>query len=136
MNVTLDDITSTNLDDADVLLVGPQGQRAMILSDAGGDDDVGPRPHVRRPAAGKIPNDPDGDPRAATSRPTTLSSTPSPARRLLNATGDLSVFDGTDPNGTSALYAVDDTSGDVTAIQRLVARHRVNDPTRPPRAAR
>ena len=72
--------------------------------------------------------------RAATSRSTTASSTTFPEfGDLFNAPSALSVFDGTDPNGTWRLYAVDDAEGSVTSIRGLVPRHRDRRPDRPER---
>jgi len=106
-------------DDVDMLLVGPQGQTLILLSDVGGDvqgtvlfdltlDDeagafvpgAGPlSTGVFRPtnAAGAPNAEPDGFP------------APAPAPSSANA---LAVFDGTAPNGTWNLFIVDDAAGD------------------------
>lgn len=107
--VTLMEITHPNPDDIDVLLVGPGGQTVLLLSDAGGAGNVtnvtvtfaeGARAFV--PDAGPLvagvylPSNYD----VADSFP----NAPAPPYP-----GKLSIFDGTDPNGTWRLYALDDS---------------------------
>ena len=107
-------------EDLDILLVGPQGQSVLLFSDAGGqgslenvdltfDDD----------AAAPIPNSSRGGIPAGTYRPSNYGdgwdSLPLPAPQ--GACGQaLSVFRGTDPNGTWQLYVYDDMGGDPGGI--------------------
>jgi subtilisin-like proprotein convertase family protein len=110
--------------DLDILLVGPQGQKALVMSDVGGppqggaggltdftltlDDEAAkaldpftvPSASRNRPADSDNPNPDQGD--VFPNRRSDLSKGASPA---------LSVFDGTDPNGTWRLYVVDDGAG-------------------------
>jgi subtilisin-like proprotein convertase family protein len=112
VTVTLHGLSHTYPDDLDILLVGPHNQQVMLMSDAGGDipatdltltfDDTSPsvlpdsgglsggafRPHNY----GVLPD---------------LLSPPAPAAP--HGT-NLAVFNGTDPNGTWALYVRDDTT--------------------------
>ena len=113
--------------DVDVLLVGPGGQSVILMSDAGGaqvtsfntltfDDgapDVVPpgsiasgtyRPTNHPPDCGSQPN-PDVEPEPDIFAP------PPPYGSAL------SVFDGTDPNGTWSLYVVDDCWMDLGKIE-------------------
>ena len=106
----------------DLLLVGPTGQKAVIMSDAGGllaivDADL----VVDDEAAAAMPAS------AMTSgnyRPTDLDVDlhpdvfPAPAPAPGGAGSFLSVFDGTDPNGVWQLYAVDDVIGHPGVLSR------------------
>lgn len=115
VNVTLHGFGHHNPDDADVLLIGPKGQRALVMSDVGGTDDTSnltltfddeaaaPLPDSAEPISGSfrptnaIGNDP-GDPFP-------------PAAPILTETTALSVFDGSKPNGLWLLFIRDDLSG-------------------------
>lgn len=104
-------------DDVDILLVGPGGQNAIIMSDVGGGDDVnGVNLALDDAAANDLP---DGGPLVAgTFRPTNFGaadSFPAPAPAPAG-TSVLSVFDGTNPNGTWSLYVVDDAGQDMGQI--------------------
>jgi subtilisin-like proprotein convertase family protein len=109
-------------DDVDVLLVGPGGQKCMLMSDAGGDVDL---PLL---GADLIFDDaallllPDGSPlTAGTYSPTNhagndgAETLPAPAPGGPYPTS-LSVFAGTPPNGVWSLYARDDLGGDTGQI--------------------
>ena len=111
ITVTLGNLSHAFPADIDVMLVGPQGQTAIIMSDAGGfmpangvtltiDDD----------APGLIPT-----PLASgTFKPTNLQlgdTFPAPAPTP-SANSNLSIFNGTNPNGEWRLYVVDDVSLD------------------------
>ena len=109
VTVTLTNLTHQRPDDIDVLLVGPGGQRVLLMSDAGGDiapnfvtltfsDDVTP-----------FLSD-NGALVTGTYRPSNYGAgdvfpAPAPAGPYANT---FSVFDGTNPNGTWSLYAADD----------------------------
>jgi subtilisin-like proprotein convertase family protein len=115
VNVVVSGFTHTSPADVDMLLVGPRGQQATVLSDAGSDVDANGVTLVLDDGAAT----PVGSPIVSGSfQPTNLGGadpfpTPSPA-----ATGasTLSVFNGTDPNGTWQLYVVDDAAGDIGAV--------------------
>lgn len=113
VNVTIVSLSHTYPDDLDVVLVGPQGQAVLLMSDAGGSTDV---TNVTL----------DFDQSAAESLPdsTALSggmylptnfgagdSMPDPAPAgPYNVT--LELFNGTNPNGTWRLYINDDAGAD------------------------
>lgn len=98
-------------EDLDLLLVGPEGQKAMLVSDAGFD----------RSIFGSTLSIDDGAPWSAPEngiltngryQPTDIDpgeTMPAPAPAGPYGT-DLSVFHGTDPNGTWQLYVSDDSS--------------------------
>ncbi|MBE7532372.1 MAG: PKD domain-containing protein [Chloroflexi bacterium] len=116
-DVQLTGLSHTWPDDIDILLVGPQGQNLIVLSDAGGSSDaVNANIIFDDSAAGTVP---DSGPLAAGSyRPTNyegIDTFPSPAP-VASAATTLSTFNGTDPNGTWSLYVVDDTGGDSGSI--------------------
>jgi subtilisin-like proprotein convertase family protein len=115
VTVKLNNVNHTFPDDIDVLLVGPNGQSLILMSDAGGNmdivnqtitfDDTGtPIPDALTITTGTYsPADyggvPDSFPAPAPQGPF-----PDPQR--------LSVFNGTAPNGAWSLYVVDDAEGD------------------------
>ena len=126
VQVILAGFTHTYPADVDVLLVGPQGQRCMLMSDAGGGHPgvsnvnltfsstaatvlptTAPATGTYRPA--NYPND------ANSSDLTDTFPSPGPGT-LTDQPADLTVFNLTNPNGTWRLYVVDDTAGDVGSI--------------------
>jgi CSLREA domain-containing protein len=128
VRVQLTGLTHTFPDDVDVILEGPQGQRAMLMSDAGGGDDVSGINLLFDPTSANIL--PDTSPPAlagGTFRPANYGNTstiltdtfpaPFPApNTLTDAPADLSVFNLTDPNGQWKLYVVDDAGADTGTI--------------------
>lgn len=102
-------------EDLDVLLVGPDGRRAMLLSDAGSDRQVlGSSFSIDAAAPFGFPVD-SGQARLTTGRyrPTNVNesdSMPAPAPAGPHP-ADLSAFAGGDPNGTWRLYVADDAPG-------------------------
>ena len=120
VNLNLDGLTSGYLPDLDLMLGGPRGQQAMVLSDAGGQspvDDVDltldDEAAQHLPASGAWYSGPF--------QPTDIDevgmpdSMPAPAPAP-DGNAALSVFDGTDPNGVWRLFAVDDWQGDLTEL--------------------
>ena len=113
LTVTLHGLSHTWPDDLDVLLVGPQGQSVLLLSDAGGGNDVTNLTLTFDDAA--LASLPDDD--ALTSgrwQPTDFEAdtslpAPAPAAPFGSA---LSVFNGSNPNGTWQLYIADDYASD------------------------
>ena len=120
VNVTLTGFSHTAPGDVAVLLVGPQGQNTILMSGNGVTYDASnvdltfddtaasslpdAAPIVSgtyKPSIGPICNPP---------------SFPSPAPAGPYASPSLSVFNGTDPNGTWSLYVMDDFSGDAGSI--------------------
>jgi len=114
--VTLWDLNHTFPDDLDVLLVGPQGQTVMLMSDAGGSSDVADLNLQFSAAAFPLP---DTDPlMSGVYAPTDYlsgDSLPAPAPAGPYST-NLALFDGADPNGTWSPYVYDDTGGDFGTI--------------------
>ncbi|MGH9903539.1 MAG: proprotein convertase P-domain-containing protein, partial [Pyrinomonadaceae bacterium] len=111
VTVTLTGIEHTFPSDIDVLLVGPQGQKMILMSDAGGGTDIN---NVTLTfddaAAAALP----ATLVSGTFRPTNVGTgdtfpAPAPAAPYGSA---LSVFSGTNPNGTWSLYALDDAGVD------------------------
>jgi subtilisin-like proprotein convertase family protein len=123
VNVTVTGLTHPFPDDVDVLLVGPLGQSVVLMADVGGSssasgvtltfDDQAPvdlrdrgalpsravRPSIGTELGGGSGLGFEGGP-------------PAPA-----ASGSaLSIFDGTDPNGTWSLFVFDDSGGDEGSI--------------------
>ena len=111
-------------EDVDLLLVGPTGANLVILSDIGGanqddpiqftnidvtldDEAANPVPAETLVTSGTYrPTDDDNDPQEQVA----VDTFPAPAPAPSNATA-LSVFDGTNPNGTWSLYYADDFAG-------------------------
>ena len=130
--MSLNNITHTFPDDIDVLLVGPTGANAIIMSDAGGSADAtnvtlvfddaaaSPLPDLSALSSGTF--QPTNHPPADTF--------PSPAPTPSGATA-LSVFNGTSPNGVWRLFVRDDALGDFGSIAGgwCLTITRVNDCT-------
>jgi subtilisin-like proprotein convertase family protein len=117
VNVTLNDVTHSYPDDVDILLVGPAGQSVILMSDAGGSNDVtdvdltfDDEATATLPDSAQIV--------AGSYDPTnylTGDTFPAPAPGGPYGT-TMSVFDGTNPNGNWSLYVVDDLGGDMGDI--------------------
>jgi streptogramin lyase len=112
-SVRLNGVHHPNADDLEALLVGPQGQKVLLMSDSAGGGTN------RDPATGQVITfDDDGvtapakltngifKPFAGGPSPTFAGPAPSPPYAT-----SLSAFDGTDPNGTWQLYLQDDNFG-------------------------
>ncbi|HKQ06965.1 MAG TPA: proprotein convertase P-domain-containing protein, partial [Blastocatellia bacterium] len=116
VTVDLKDLTHTFSDDIDILLVGPTGATAVIMSDAGGswmDTDLDLT--FDDSAANPLPDEPLSSPlTSGTYRPANYETTPDTWPTVPTPSGNsaLSVFNGTNPNGTWKLYVVDDEGGD------------------------
>src|SRR6185503_17392795 len=113
VTVTLNNLSHTFPDDVDILLVGPGGQNAVILSDVGGGTAVsGVTLTLDDAAASSLPD--AGPLVTGTFKPTNAGpgeTFPAPAPATSGGSA-LSVFNGTDPNGVWSLYISDDTGGD------------------------
>jgi uncharacterized repeat protein (TIGR01451 family) len=117
VTVTLNQLNHTFPEDVDVLLVGPAGQKALLMSDAGAgfalngvtltfDDGAA----TGLPYAGQIVS--------GTVRPTDFApadSLPAPAPAGPYA-ASLGAFAGSNPNGTWQLFVFDDAAGDSGSI--------------------
>lgn len=115
LSVRLDGLTHTFPGDLDFLLVGPGGQKALFMSDVGGGGDVSNLTLTFADGAAAPSNT---QLVAGTFAPTDVSpgdamAAPAPAGPYTSA---LSVFNGTNPNGTWNLYAVDDTGADTGSL--------------------
>jgi len=110
VTVTLNNLSHTFPDDIDILLVGPGGQNAIILSDVGGGTPVtGVNLTLDDAAAASLPD--SGPLVSGTFKPTNAGGVdifPAPAPTPSGGSA-LSVFNGTSPNGTWSLYIRDDT---------------------------
>ncbi len=116
VTVTLTGMSHTFPDDIDVLLVGPGGQKVLLLSDAGGSFDL-VNTTVTFDDAGPVV--PDGAQIVSgTFRPSNygtgdLFTAPAPAAPYGAVLAD---FAGLSPNGNWSLFAFDDAGGDLGAI--------------------
>ena len=114
-------LTTTWSDDVDLLLVGPQGQHTMLMSDVGGENDLSHTAiTIDDEAAAAMPD--DGQITAGSYRPTNFNGGddenddfPAPAPAA-TGTSSLSVFDGTAPGGTWRLFAYDPISADLSQV--------------------
>ena len=117
VTATLRNLTHTWPDDLDILLVGPGGQKAMLLSDAGGSADLlNATLTLDSTAANPLPD--NTEILAGTYRPTDYATgdillAPAPIGPY---GADLNVFNGVDPNGTWQLFVFDDSGGDSGSV--------------------
>jgi len=116
VTVKLNSITHTKPTDIDMLLIGPGGQTAIMMSHAGGGfpgitnvtltlDDSAANP---LPAGSSAPTVVTGTYQPANYGGVNVFVPPSP-KFMPSPSSALSVFNGTDPNGTWSLYVVDNT---------------------------
>ncbi len=120
LDVSVYGLTSTYPDDLDLLLIGPDSTQVILMSDVGGSEDLG---HIDLTFDDEAPvglADEPGEALAAGSyQPTDANDGVDDSwPDVLAATRgtSLAAFDGTDPNGTWQLFAVDDTDQDLTRI--------------------
>ncbi len=124
VTVRLVNMNHTFPGDVDILLVGPQGDKFILFSDAGGTNDlVNNTITLDDTAAVLLPTGIIG---TGTFRPANYTAgdtfpAPAPAAPYQNAATAgsatfASLFNGKNPNGTWSLYVVDDASGDVGNI--------------------
>ncbi|MBX3745456.1 MAG: proprotein convertase P-domain-containing protein [Verrucomicrobiae bacterium] len=119
VTVTLADLSHPFPADIDVLLVGPAGQKIILMSDAGGSGSLSrARLTLDDRAASELPFNPTVPIASGTYRPTNHQGgdtfpAPAPAPPYGSA---LSAFAGTDANGTWSLYVVDDAAPDAGLI--------------------
>jgi subtilisin-like proprotein convertase family protein len=110
VSVRLDLVQHGSLEDLDVMLVGPGGQNALVMSDAGAGAVAGVTLFLDDEGPSELPD--STVPTNGSYRPTNYGAGdvfPAPAPTPTGSA--LSVFDGTDPNGTWQLYVVDDSTG-------------------------
>ena len=129
VTVKLNNITHGRPADIDMLLIGPDGQTAIIMSDSGGSpggisdvtltlDDLAANPlpvFTPAPLVTTGIYQPTNNPNPNPANPDTF---PSPCPQFTPPTNSapLSVFNGTNPNGTWSLWIVDDTKLGMTGI--------------------
>lgn len=112
MTVTISGMSHTYPDDIDVLLVGPGGQKVMLMSDVGGAVDINGVQLIFNDSGATLPNSTAIS--SGTYKPTNSGSSdpfnsPAPAGPYGTTLG---TFSNTNPNGAWSLYIMDDTSGD------------------------
>ncbi len=117
VTVKLVGFTHKNPDDLDVLLVGPAGQKVLLMSDAGGSEDAKNLTLTFDDAVNTTMPDKDRL-RTATYRPSNFGGgdilrAPAPAGPYATA---LSAFSGTNPNGGWQLFIIDDAGGDAGSL--------------------
>ncbi len=116
VTATLKNMNHTFPDDIDVLLVGPGGQKILLMSDAGGSADLVNNTYTfDDAAAGTLA---DGALSASgTYKPSNFGTGDTfPAPAPVGPYPDpqlLSVFNGVNPNGTWSLFIFDDVGGDI-----------------------
>jgi subtilisin-like proprotein convertase family protein len=115
VNLFLNGFSHTSPSDVDILLVGPGGQQATVLSDVGSDADVsGVNLVLDDEAATQVPTPVV----AGTFQPANAGAGdafPAPAPAASGASS-LAAFDGSNPNGTWRLFVTDDATGDTGAL--------------------
>jgi subtilisin-like proprotein convertase family protein len=120
VTANLKGLSHTNIADVDIMLVGPGGQRVMLVSDVGGNQATGPvNLTLDDAAAGSLPT--SGGLATGTFKPTDNDAGPDPdafpAPAPAGATGTLlSAYNATSPNGTWQVYVADDAAGEAGAI--------------------
>jgi subtilisin-like proprotein convertase family protein len=114
VNVQLNGFGHTFSDDAEVLLVSPKGQNAIIMSDVGGNNTVSNLTiRLDDESPGQLPD--TTAPVSGTFQPVNYALSgadtfPAPAP-LASGGSALSVFDGKNPNGQWKLFVTDDIGG-------------------------
>ena len=119
VRVTLHNISHTFPDDYDILLVGPGGQSALLMSDCGGNADLNNVTITFSDAGPPLPDTTQIV--SGAYRPTNYSAggdpndtfPPTSARSYSSS---LAVFNNTSPNGLWKLYVVDDAAVDMGSI--------------------
>jgi Ca2+-binding RTX toxin-like protein len=132
VDVYLTGLDHTFPDDLDIVLVGPGGQNVMLMSDVGGGVALASTNLVFFDAA--TSSLPDGGPIVSGGyRPTNISDISAPRDIVPSLTGPfgsaLSVFNGTNPNGTWSLYVSDDTDVDSGQLASWLVRLTVDTGT-------
>ncbi|HMT06871.1 MAG TPA: BACON domain-containing carbohydrate-binding protein, partial [Pyrinomonadaceae bacterium] len=116
--VTLTDLSHTAPDDVDIMLVAPNGRRIVLMSDAGGVNEVGSINLTFSDAAASQLSD-SGTLTTGTFKPTDFEigdAFPAPAPAGAPTGSTFAAFYGSAPNGFWRLYAVDDAGNNVGSI--------------------
>jgi subtilisin-like proprotein convertase family protein len=118
VTASLNAFSHTFPDDVDVMMVGPTGVRILLMSDVGGSiDAVSANLTFDDAAAAAIPD--AGPTVTGTFKPSNVGggdAFPAPAPAPPADPQLLSTFNGLDPNGTWALFVVDDLGGDIGSL--------------------
>ncbi|MFN0278167.1 MAG: choice-of-anchor Q domain-containing protein [Pyrinomonadaceae bacterium] len=118
VRVSLTGVSHASPDDIDIMLVGPGGQNILPMSDAGGDADI---VNVNLTFTDEFPFLLPDETQISSGffKPTNYDTStdifPPPAPVASTSTA-MSVFNGTNPNGTWSLYVRDDRGGDFGSI--------------------
>ena len=115
VTVTLNNFNSTFSDDTDILLVAPNGNNLILMSDTGGSDDI-TNTYITfdDAAATSLPD--STKLLSGTFKPTNIGTGdtfPAPAPAPSANTTLAAAFNGIDPNGTWSMYVVDDLGVDM-----------------------
>jgi len=116
--VTLSNFSHTAPDDVDIMLAAPNGRRIVLMSDVGGNTEVGGLNLTFDDlAAASLPD--SGTLVSGTFKPTNFETGdvfPSPAPQGATTGATLAAFNGSAPNGAWRLYAVDDLGNNTGSI--------------------
>jgi subtilisin-like proprotein convertase family protein len=124
LTVNINGLAHSAKGDLDIMLLGPNGQSIILMSDVSSspstitfDDDGGSMGSSQRITQSRNSNSNSNTikpPRRDVFKPTNVDGSDSfPNLPTISSTGtSLSIFNGTDPNGTWRLYVFDDTGGD------------------------
>ena len=121
IEVTLQDVTHSYAADLDVMLVGPQGQSVLLMSDVGSTTALNHATLTFRAGASELPD--VSKIVTGTYRPTDYvgndgkDSLPAPAPTTTHNL-NLATFIGTNPNGAWHLYVADDQASDIGQINK------------------
>ncbi|MCU7245600.1 MAG: S8 family serine peptidase, partial [Microcystis aeruginosa WS75] len=117
LKVTLTNLSHTYPDDIDVLLVGPTGAKALLMSDVGGFNSLNNVTLTFEPTATSLLPDSglitSGSYKATDFVTGDFFNAPAPGGPYGT---DFSVFNGINPNGTWSLYVMDDAGADAGTI--------------------
>jgi len=121
VTVELSLLTHSFANDIDIVLVGPGGERSILMSDAGGGSPGPSNVSITFDQSAVNPISEIFIPATGTVRPANYGSgddifNPGSGTLPANEPADLNVFNGTDPNGAWHLYVVDDAGGDSGSI--------------------
>jgi len=117
VTVNIRQLTHSWPEDIDMLLVGPAGQKVLLMSDAGAGNAINNVNLTLDDTAGAIPfatTIGSGAYRPTDYQPGDTIPAPAPAGPYGT---NLSVFNGVNPNGVWSLYVVDDAAGDAGRIE-------------------
>ncbi|HUS15758.1 MAG TPA: proprotein convertase P-domain-containing protein, partial [Chloroflexia bacterium] len=117
VSVSITGISHTWPDDIDMLLVGPNGGKVLLMSDAGGSNDVAAVNLTFQDGAPAIPD--SAQITSGTYAPADYEAGdvfPAPAPAGPYGTSLNTAFVGSNPNGTWSLYIVDDAGADLGSI--------------------